>query len=48
MLAIFFPHLFEEVEYLLPADESEATNGSLTARSAHFENAVAGPSTQRL
>ena len=48
MLAIFFPHLFEEVQYLLPADESEATNGSLTARSSRSENAVAGPSTQRL
>ena len=48
MLAIFFPHLFEEVEYLLPADESDAVTGSRTATSAHFENAVAGPSTQRL
>lgn len=51
MLAIFFPHLFEEVEYLIGADDpfvdasgpSGPSGGSNSRRHAS-ENAVAGPS----
>lgn len=55
MLAIFFPHLFEELEYLLPSDSeqpdtaAEATANVEVAPRTHavHENAEAGPSTVR-
>lgn len=59
MLAIFFPHLFEDIEYLIPAEElGLETSGSQPSqdpdppalartRQARFENAVAGPSRLR-
>ncbi|KAJ7453930.1 hypothetical protein B0H11DRAFT_2176342 [Mycena galericulata] len=39
MMAILFPHLFEEIEYLLPAEEDVPMDGSHSP-----VNAVAGPS----
>ncbi|KAK7679996.1 hypothetical protein QCA50_016942 [Cerrena zonata] len=48
MLAIFFPHLFEDLEYLLPSEElRDRKDGAHVPRSV-LENAVAGPSTQKL
>lgn len=54
MMAIFFPHLFEDLEYLLPPEELGLTPGqsqitenfsqSSLSWSNSFENAVAGPS----
>ncbi|CAL1697614.1 unnamed protein product [Somion occarium] len=40
MLAIFFPHLFEDIEYLITPDDTEARS----SRHTRFDNAVAGPS----
>lgn len=51
MLAILFPHMFEEIEYLVSQEDgdvemSEADVPASTQRSARSrENAVAGPST---
>ncbi|KAI0078425.1 hypothetical protein K474DRAFT_1594151 [Panus rudis PR-1116 ss-1] len=43
MLAIFFPHLFEDIEYLLPPDEAESP--TVPRRADHRTvNAVARPS----
>ena len=55
MLAIFFPHMFEDIEYLLPpeelapdASENEPARQERPARRrAVQENAVAGPSRLR-
>lgn len=53
MLAIFFPHLFEDVEYLVPAEDLsiemavDQTTSNFTGsrgQQSSFENAVAGPS----
>ena len=51
MLAIFFPHLFEELEYLLPDAELSMSQASLsslselsTQTSGIHINAEAGPS----
>lgn len=55
MLAIFFPHMFEDIEYLLPPEETgtQASEGVGDAvaqqsqrrvRRGSQENAVAGPS----
>lgn len=56
MLAIFFPHMFEDIEYLLPeeleqgADADDAASSRVTQGTqrrttrAVQENAVAGPS----
>jgi hypothetical protein len=38
MLSILFPHLVEDVEYLLPPPEADGVSGA---------NAVAGPSRLR-
>lgn len=50
MLAIFFPHLFEELEYLLPpASETEQPPAKALQTSIMHEiseYAVAGPSGQ--
>ena len=50
MLAIFFPHLFEDIEYLVPSEEvvmdtaeSQPTYND-GGSGSRFENAVAGPS----
>ncbi|KAK7680847.1 hypothetical protein QCA50_016157 [Cerrena zonata] len=48
MLAIFFPHLFEDVEFLLPPDEEVTDGVPRSSRNTRFENAVAGPSSRRL
>ncbi|THH28194.1 hypothetical protein EUX98_g5996 [Antrodiella citrinella] len=58
MLAIFFPHLFEDVEYLVPAEDvameiqetapaSQAASSATAESGVRFENAVAGPSRLR-
>lgn len=50
MLAIFFPHLFEEVEYLIGTDDpfvelsGPSVPGSSSSNRHAPENAVAGPS----
>ena len=56
MLAIFFPHMFEDIEYLLPPEEAGAqgvdggNGGAVSQQSVGQgrvgvqENAVAGPS----
>ncbi|KAI0697783.1 SNF2 family N-terminal domain-containing protein [Cytidiella melzeri] len=48
MLAIFFPHLFEELEYLIPDDDAEdaqtATPSSSPIQRRALSNAVAGSS----
>ncbi len=53
MLAIFFPHLFEDIAYLLPQEEPVASIDQVARdssqepqvrRSARFVNAEAGPS----
>ncbi|KAH8101241.1 SNF2 family N-terminal domain-containing protein [Cristinia sonorae] len=55
MLAIFFPHLFEDIEFLVPPDEAMVNSdinpdqppvvaGSSTGSRYANENAVAGPS----
>ncbi|KAJ6625017.1 SNF2 family N-terminal domain-containing protein [Mycena sp. CBHHK59/15] len=45
MLAILFPHMSEDLEYLLPADEDVFMADAPSApRSSVHENAVAGPS----
>ena len=54
MLAILFPHMFEELEYLLPQDERAESSsaadaqpvGRLSARQVYV-NAEAGPSRLR-
>ncbi|KAI0350953.1 hypothetical protein OH77DRAFT_1411940 [Trametes cingulata] len=56
MLAILFPHLYEDVEYLLPPEElrpdnnrntHESQNSNVRRFSTAQENAVAGPSGAR-
>lgn len=59
MLAILFPHMYEDVEYLLPAEDVEMSNGEIqgseTGGNSDFErtsrstesNAIAGPSRLR-
>lgn len=57
MLAVLFPHMFEDIEYLLPQEDvtmSDVTNTHeqhvpVTARKGRAvrENAVAGPSRLR-
>lgn len=42
MLAILFPHMFEDVEFLLPPDEDVHMEDGIGQA-----NAVAGPSRQR-
>lgn len=46
MLAIFFPHLFEDIEYLVAAEglAPEKTPASSSSRRPHQTNAEAGPS----
>lgn len=46
MLAILFPHLFEELEYLLPSDELEEGSYPPTGSSSRQDvrNSIAGPS----
>lgn len=44
MLAIFFPHLFEDVEYLISAEESTNTPTRTSGQSSQPVNASAGPS----
>ena len=56
MLAIFFPHMFEDIEYLLPPEEAGTqgvdcgNSGAVSQQSVGQgrvgvqENAVAGPS----
>ncbi|TFK67239.1 hypothetical protein BDN72DRAFT_843332 [Pluteus cervinus] len=51
MLAILFPHLYEDLEYLIPQDgldgmEQDNTESEVNRRS--FQNAEAGPSRRRL
>jgi E3 ubiquitin-protein ligase SHPRH len=48
MLAILFPHMFEEIQYLLPSEESSdeiAMEVEPTGRRHEQLNAEAGPST---
>ncbi|KAF8654783.1 hypothetical protein AX16_003438 [Volvariella volvacea WC 439] len=50
MLAILFPHLYEDIEYLLPEEDGQATDteGDVVMRDpslGSLEHAVAGPST---
>lgn len=40
MLAIFFPHLFEDIEYLIPEEESQESGTSQEQE----EQPTAGPS----
>ncbi len=59
MLAIFFPHMFEDVEYLLPPEEMGTQPSEGDGRTVYQqgqggatgsgvqENAVAGPSRLR-
>ncbi|KAI0668956.1 SNF2 family N-terminal domain-containing protein [Trametes maxima] len=53
MLAIFFPHMYEDVEYLLPPEESvyeelsSSAGPQRTVTTVVQENAVAGPSRFR-
>lgn len=56
MLAILFPHLYEDLEYLLPPDNSgsqdpgaprvsdTSSTGASSRQTVVQENAVAGPS----
>ncbi|KAI5993262.1 SNF2 family N-terminal domain-containing protein [Pisolithus albus] len=51
MLAILFPHMFEDLEYLIPPDEDQresssasATNSRSSGRNSVYINAEAGPS----
>lgn len=55
MLAILFPHMYEDVEYLLPSEDIEMTNGEVHEQAANDDgigraprnlesNAIAGPS----
>lgn len=46
MLAILFPHLFEDLEYLVPSEEEQPVADPPTAgyASRNVINAVAGPS----
>lgn len=51
MLAILFPHMFEDVEYLIPPDEGQhpdvstsSNNSTLSTRRVVHINAEAGPS----
>lgn len=51
MLAIFFPHLFEDAEYLVPPEElsietaaSQEEPTPAGGSGSSFQNAVAGPS----
>ena len=46
MLAILFPHMFEEIEYLLPAEEHGDEVAVRAERGGRHEqvNAEAGPS----
>lgn len=43
MLAIFFPHLFEELEYLIPSDDALGVSPSATRNTPQL-HAIAGPS----
>ena len=58
MLAILFPHMYEDIEYLIPAEElhqqqdsangqSEDSTSQQSARKVAQVNAVAGPSRLR-
>ncbi|KAG6871242.1 hypothetical protein C0993_003617, partial [Termitomyces sp. T159_Od127] len=52
MLAILFPHMYEELEFLIPEDtEMASTSASQTRTSvsniAHGVNSIAGPSRLR-
>lgn len=59
MLAILFPHMYEDVEYLLPPEDIEMNNGDIQGLeiggNGDFErtsrgmesNAIAGPSRLR-
>jgi E3 ubiquitin-protein ligase SHPRH len=52
MLAILFPHMFEDLEYLLPEDEMQVDGPNLQllqgSSGGHVNgNAVAGPSRLR-
>lgn len=55
MLAIFFPHMFEDIEFLIPPEElaqdtsakESAPPDRMATRRAVQENAVAGPSRLR-
>jgi E3 ubiquitin-protein ligase SHPRH len=50
MLAILFPHMYEDVEYLLPPENSAMDNDysddnfRKNTASVSVENAIAGPS----
>ncbi|EPQ55612.1 hypothetical protein GLOTRDRAFT_75757 [Gloeophyllum trabeum ATCC 11539] len=46
MLAILFPHMFEELEYLIPPEDDHSTAGqlSLSINRPSTTNAIAGPS----
>ena len=43
MLAIFFPHMFEDVEYLLPEDEIDPMQGSEAPQASTSQGA--GPAS---
>lgn len=57
MLAILFPHLYEDLEYLLPPEESDPQDArgtqdasdmsALPRQTVVQENAIAGPSRLR-
>ena len=48
MLAILFPHMYEDVEYLVPESEDVVMGDSESApQPMQQENAVAGPSRLR-
>ena len=56
MLAIFFPHMFEDLEYLVPQEDvaqgvqqasSTGQSSAPPTRMAAQKNAVAGPSRLR-
>ena len=50
LLAIFFPHMFEDLEYLLPPEElgkPEERRADDMQPSSVQENAEAGPSRRR-
>lgn len=45
MLAILFPHMYEEIAYLVPQDsDMESAVASSSNTQSHDRNAVAGPS----